>query len=112
VCLLSGKLEPVSARMGQDKNELLEELRRNKANWTPSDAVELLRLFGFQERRTGRGHTLWKRGRVTLTVPEPHGREKVLLRRYASEIVRKIDEAEASASERDAYYEATDGEDA
>lgn len=80
--------------MGRDKYKLLEELRRNKANWTPSDAVELLRLFNFEERPGSRGgHTLWKNGRITLTVPEPHGREKVLLRCYAAEIVRKIDQA-------------------
>ena len=98
--------------MGRDKHELLDELKRRKSSWQPSDAQELLESFGFRARKGKRGHVVWTKGRTTLTVPEPHGRERLLLPCYASQIVRKIEEAEASADERDASYEARDDEDA
>jgi hypothetical protein len=84
--------------MSKDRDQLLAELKRHKANRHPSEIAELLALFGFVSRKTKKGHTVWTKGAVTLTVPEPHGREKVLLVQYVQEVIRKIEEASEPGS--------------
>ncbi len=81
--------------MGKDKDRLLAGLKLRKSNRTPAEISELLSCFGFAGRKTKRGHTVWTKGNITLTLPDPHGREKVMLIPYVVAVIRKIEEATA-----------------
>ena len=81
--------------MAKERAQLLAEFKRNKANRRPSEIERLLRLYGFTCPRRRKGHAAWKKGKVTLTVPDPHGGERVVKVAMVVEVIRKIEEARA-----------------
>jgi hypothetical protein len=78
-----------------DKEALLEDLRRRKNNRTLAEAEEALSAWGFTRREASKESAVWQREGVTLTLPTPHGGDKVLLTPYVSLVVRKIKEVKA-----------------
>ncbi len=84
--------------MADDRNRLLADFKRRKQGRTLSEAVRLLRLFGFVERKARKENSVWRLGSVTLTLPNTHGR--FLKVPYVRLIIRKIEESEISAGKR------------
>lgn len=56
--------------MARSREELLEDFRRKGGGWTRTEVEELLQAFGFVQRKTSRGHTVWSCGRETLTLTQ------------------------------------------
>ncbi len=81
--------------MPDDKNDLLSDLKRNKKNRRLDEVCKVLRAFGFTERKASKEGSLWRKGSVTLTLPTPHGGERILKVPYVGLVVREIEKAEA-----------------
>lgn len=76
----------------KDCEALLRELRQNKRNRTVDDVEKVLEACGFRYRPTTKEGNLWSSHGVTLTLPNPHGGDKVLKLPYVVNVIRKIDE--------------------
>ena len=87
--------------MAEDKNELLESLKRNKKNRRLREVCDVLTAFGFAMRKVKKESSFWQRGSVTLTLPNPHGGDRVLKIPYVTTVVREIERAEALESARE-----------
>jgi len=89
--------------MTEDKNELLRSLKRNKTNRRLKEICDVLTAFGFAMRKAKKESSFWQRGSVTLTLPNPHGGDRVLKIPYVTMVIREIERAEAleSSSEGD-----------
>lgn len=84
----------------RDKHGLLADFEARKKNRTLEESQDLLRSFDFKPRAaTKEGGGVWQRGGYTLTLPKPHGGDKILRPEYISRIVRIIRLAEASDAE-------------
>lgn len=81
--------------MPRSREELLETFRRKGGGWESTEAESLLRAFGFNLRKTSRGHAVWTCGRETLTLTQ----ERFLKRPYVSLILRTIDRIRESDPE-------------
>ena len=66
---------------------ILETFRRKGGGRKYKEAEQLLKAFGFKARKTGRNHVLWKRGRLTLTLP-PH---QALKLPYVKRLIRIVE---------------------
>lgn len=76
-------------------SKALEAFKRRKKNRTLEEVIELLRSWGFVHRATTKeGGGLWRRGSCTVTLPKPHGRDKVLAPRYVTIVINEIERAE------------------
>lgn len=75
------------------KEELLEDLRRNKRNRTLEEAQKLLELYGFSYRAAKEQGGVWVRGGQTITLPKPH-RGKPLAPTYIKKVIEVIEAAE------------------
>jgi hypothetical protein len=81
------------------KEDLLEDLRRNKRNRGLAEVTDVLRAFGWTCREASKEnpHSMWKKGTLTLTLPTPHGRgDKSLKPAYVTLVVRLIEQGEPS----------------
>ena len=76
----------------RDRDRLLKEFKKNKYGRSLEEAERLLREFGFIRRVASKEASVWKRGRISLTLPNP--KMPSLLVDYVVLIVRKINEAE------------------
>jgi hypothetical protein len=84
--------------MAVNKEELLSDLRGNKRNRTVKEAYAALEAFGFKMRKAKKEASVWQKGSVTITLPNPHGGDRVLKVCYISLIVREIERAEVLAT--------------
>ncbi len=73
--------------------ELLADFRTNKKNRTIDEAIKLLRAHGWKIREAKKEGYVCSHGSLTLTLPDPHGRDPSLLLPYVSRIIRYIDQA-------------------
>ena len=85
------------------KEELLEDLRRNKRNRQLEEAQRVLALYGFSCRPGAKEQGgVWQKGRHRVVLPKPHGnRDKVLGQAYVRIVIEVIDAAEVDASIRE-----------
>jgi len=81
--------------MPENKHRLLSSLKRRKKNRRLSEVCDVLLAFGFSERKATKENSVWRRGSVTLTLPNPHGGDRVLKVPYVSMVVREIERAES-----------------
>lgn len=82
--------------MARSKEELLEELRQHKAGRGLKEVKDLLRMFGWAERKAGKENSVWSKGHLTLTLPTP--KDKDLKPYVVRLVVREIEKGEMSAS--------------
>jgi hypothetical protein len=75
------------------REKRLAEFRKSKKGRTLAEAEELLRMFGFIGRAANKEASVWHRGSVGLTLPNPRD---YLLIPYVSLVIRKIEEAKAA----------------
>ena len=78
----------------QTKEQLLEDLRRNKRNRSLEEAQDLLHAWGFSPRPAKEQGGVWVRGSQTLTLPRPH-KGKPLGVTYLKLVIQVIEAAEA-----------------
>ena len=76
------------------RRRLLAEIKKAKYGRSVDEIEELLRLFGFTERAATKESSVWNRGSVGLTLPNP--KTGSLLVCYVTLAIRKIEEAETS----------------
>ena len=76
----------------RDRDQLLSDFQRQRADRSLADAERLLKAYGFVRRAATKEASVWKRGSITLTLPRPKG--KALLVAYVALVLRKIREAE------------------
>ncbi len=78
-----------------DLRRALEGFKRRKKNRTLEEVSDLLRSWGFTFRAaTKEGGGVWTRAGRTVTLPKPHGRDKVLAPRFVTIVVHEIEQAE------------------
>jgi hypothetical protein len=76
----------------------LETFKRKKSNRTLKEVTGLLEDWGFTYRAaTKEGGGVWERAGRTVTLPKPHGGDKVLGPRYVSIVINEIEQAELIA---------------
>jgi len=75
----------------KDGIQLLADLKKKKHGRRLEDLTSLLRRFGWAERKASRENSLWKKGTQSLTLPNPHGGDKVMKVCYVVEVIRKIE---------------------
>jgi hypothetical protein len=78
----------------QTKEELLEDLKRNKRNRSLEEAQDLLHAWGFRPRPAKEQGGVWMRGGQTLTLPRPH-KGRPLGVTYLKLVIQVIEAAEA-----------------
>lgn len=78
----------------RDRDRRLREFKKAKYDRSLEEAEALLRLYGFIERDANKEASVWHRGPVGVTLPQPKG--KSLLVAYVSLVIRKIEEAETA----------------
>lgn len=76
----------------RDREHRFKDLQQRKTGRTLQEVEEVLRLYGFTERLATKEASVWKRGSVTLTLPNP--KKGGLLIDYVVLVLRKIREAE------------------
>ncbi len=81
--------------MPEVKSSLLSSRKRRKKNRRLNEVCDVLRAFGFSERKASKENSVWHRGSVTLTLPNPHGGDRVLKTPYVNMVVREIERAES-----------------
>jgi hypothetical protein len=73
----------------------LEGFRRRRKNRTLEEVTALLENWGFVRRAaTKEGGGVWTRAGRRVTLPKPHGRDKVLAPRYIGYVIHEIEQAE------------------
>jgi hypothetical protein len=84
------------------REERLEDLRRRRRNRTLPEVQALLVAWGFVKRAaTKEGGGVWRRGKRVVTLPRPHGRDRVLHPRSVAMAIRQIEEAKRDDQEAD-----------
>lgn len=76
----------------RDREHRFKDLQQRKTGRTLKEVEDILRLYGFTERLATKEASVWKRGSVTLTLPNP--KSGGLLIDYVVLVLRKIREAE------------------
>jgi hypothetical protein len=78
----------------QTKEQLLEDLKRNKHNRSLEEAQNLLDCWGFSFRPAKEQGGVWVRGGQTITLPRPH-KGRPLGVTYVKLVIEVIEAAEA-----------------
>ena len=78
----------------QTKEQILEDLKRNKRNRSREEAQDLLERWGFSYRPAKEQGGVWMRGSQTLTLPRPH-KGRPLGVTYIKWVIEIIEAAEA-----------------
>jgi hypothetical protein len=81
--------------MPKSREQLLAELKRNKANRSVADVEAVLAAYGWSCRPSSKEGNVWSKGSRTLTLPKPHGGDKVMKIPYVVMVIRHIEEQEA-----------------
>jgi len=78
-----------------NRRKLLEDLRRQKRNRSVKEAAAVLEAYGWTSREPSKEGSFWRKGELTLTLPDPHGSgDKSLHPRWVSLVVRMIEQGE------------------
>lgn len=81
--------------MPKSREQLLAELKRNKANRSVSEVEAVLTAYGWTSRPSTKEGNVWIKGQGTLTLPKPHGGSKELKLPYVVNVIRQIELQEA-----------------
>jgi len=85
----------------RSRQQLLEDLRRHKRNRTVADVAAVLDAYGFENRKATKEGSVWARGAHTLTLPSPHGGDKVLHPGWVGLAIRIIEAADVAEEDSD-----------
>ena len=77
----------------ESPEESLKQFKRNKRNRSVKDWLGLLLSLGWKVRIASKEGYVLKCGSVSLTLPDPHGSDKVIKVGMAGTILRQIDAA-------------------
>jgi hypothetical protein len=83
------------------RQQLLADLRRIKRNRTVADVAAVLKAYGFEMRKPTKEGSVWSKGAYTLTLPSPHGGDKVLHPGWVGLTIRMVEAADIAEEDSD-----------
>lgn len=79
--------------MGKTREELLELLNRRLRSCRVELVEKTLEAWGFEARKAKKERALWRRGTLTITLPQPKNRD--LKPTYVRQVIKMIEEIKA-----------------